>query len=114
MKNGACDAMRSTPIFIGVSSAAVTARTDIVAATITSKAVTRVGQELRTRVPRKNLVVGAKIRGNERGRNLAAGGRAPRHEGAPSWGRPGNPRSSPLIRIRIANALVFETSARSI
>ena len=51
MKNGACDAMRSTAIFIGVSSAAATARADIAAATITSKAVTRVGHELRTRPP---------------------------------------------------------------
>src|SRR5688572_31913346 len=56
MKNGACDAIRKTPIFIGVSSAAAPARASMAAATASSRAVTRIGHELRTGLP-VNLVV---------------------------------------------------------
>src|SRR5262245_66264931 len=54
MKNGAGEAMRSTPIFIGVSSAAATERGDVAAATISSKAVTRGSHELRNGLPRES------------------------------------------------------------
>src|SRR6185503_9689568 len=92
MKNGACDAMRSTPIFIGVSSAAPTPRAPIVAATISKRAATRVVHELRTlRLPHESCCH-AKIRGNAPRRNLGRDARSAR--GFPEPLLPSRRRSS--------------------